>query len=93
MPADTDLRGLQLTAGGKTRDGRDDYLVVDPKTSELTACLNDGEVESHPYNWQWKPVGSIASGLGPGRNVRFADLDGDGGRCFQKLEESWSMVN
>ncbi|KND93383.1 Lipase 1 [Tolypocladium ophioglossoides CBS 100239] len=59
-------------------DGMDDYLVVDPKTGELTAYLNEGEDHSAPYTWHWKPVGSIASGLGPGRNVRFADIDGDG---------------
>ncbi|CAM1510067.1 Fc.00g004020.m01.CDS01 [Cosmosporella sp. VM-42] len=26
---------------------------------------------------QWDPIGSIATGLGPGANVRFADIDGD----------------
>ena len=61
------------------RDGKDDYLVLDPKSGELTVFLNEGEDRaSEPYNWRWKPIGSIASGLGPGRNVRFADIDGDG---------------
>ncbi|KAJ6439023.1 Lipase 1 [Purpureocillium lavendulum] len=60
-------------------DGKDDYLVLNPKSGELTAYLNDGEDRvSEPHNWHWKPIGSIASGLGPGRNVRFADIDGDG---------------
>ncbi|KAJ6438913.1 Lipase 1 [Purpureocillium lavendulum] len=60
-------------------DGKDDYLVLDPKSGELTVFLNEGEDRaSEPYNWHWKPIGSIASGLGPGRNVRFADIDGDG---------------
>ncbi|PNY28626.1 Lipase 1 [Tolypocladium capitatum] len=68
----------QVQFGDIDGDGKEDYLVVDPKTGELTAYLNEGEDHSAPYNWHWKPVGSIASGLGPGRNVRFADIDGDG---------------
>ncbi|KAI9170782.1 hypothetical protein HJFPF1_00255 [Paramyrothecium foliicola] len=59
-------------------DGKDDYLVVDPKSGELTAYLNEGPDSSRPEGWRWKPIGSIASGLGPGANVRFADIDGDG---------------
>ncbi|PNP41723.1 hypothetical protein TGAMA5MH_06316 [Trichoderma gamsii] len=59
-------------------DGIDDYLVTDPKTGELTAYLNEGASTVNQYNWLFKPIGSIASGLGPGANVRFADIDGDG---------------
>jgi hypothetical protein len=55
-----------------------DYLVTDPKTGQLTAYLNAGPDPGTPEGWRWKPIGSIATGLGPGKNVRFADIDGDG---------------
>ncbi|KAH8894324.1 integrin alpha N-terminal domain-containing protein [Thozetella sp. PMI_491] len=58
-------------------DGKDDYLVLDPKTGELTVYLNGGP-SSGSNGWTWNSIGSIASGLGPGANVRFADIDGDG---------------
>ncbi|KAK1497899.1 hypothetical protein CABS01_10877 [Colletotrichum abscissum] len=45
---------------------------------ELHAYLNKGPDESKAEKWLWDPVGSIATGLGPGANVRFADIDGDG---------------
>ncbi|KAK1526716.1 hypothetical protein CPAR01_13244 [Colletotrichum paranaense] len=63
---------------GQVFDGKDDYLVLDPKTGELHAYLNKGPDESKAEKWLWDPVGSIATGLGPGANVRFADIDGDG---------------
>jgi hypothetical protein len=40
--------------------------------------LNSGPSTSSGNGWDWEPIGSIASGLGPGTNVRFADIDGDG---------------
>ncbi|KAK1523960.1 uncharacterized protein CCOS01_09047 [Colletotrichum costaricense] len=70
---------LHLDTGAPTVfDGKDDYLVLDPKTGELHAYLNKGPDESKAEKWLWDPVGSIATGLGPGANVRFADIDGDG---------------
>ncbi|KAI3557278.1 hypothetical protein CABS03_11863 [Colletotrichum abscissum] len=54
------------------------FLVLDPRTGELHAYLNKGPDESKAEKWLWDPVGSIATGLGPGANVRFADIDGDG---------------
>lgn len=65
-------------ANATNRDGKDDYLVLDPKTGELTVYLNGGIDEGSEYGWKWNPIGSIATGLGPGANVRFADIDGDG---------------
>jgi hypothetical protein len=52
--------------------------VTDPKTGQLTAYLNEGPALETPEGWKWKPIGSIATGLGPGKHVRFADIDGDG---------------
>lgn len=63
--------------GLEFRDGLDDYLDLDPKTGELKAYLNLGfDVEKR--NWPFRPIGTIASGLGPGHRVRIADIDGDG---------------
>ncbi|EGX89576.1 lipolytic protein G-D-S-L family [Cordyceps militaris CM01] len=61
-------------------DGYDDYLVLDPETGALTAHLlvPGGGGESQYGGYMFKPVGQIASGLGPGKNVRIADIDGDG---------------
>ncbi|KAL4939991.1 hypothetical protein BDV06DRAFT_224534, partial [Aspergillus oleicola] len=64
--------------GDVNGDGMADYLVLDPETGELTAYLNEGADEDFDNNWRWNPIGSIATGLGPGANVRFADIDGDG---------------
>lgn len=52
--------------------------MLHPKTGELHAYLNGGENPSNPGVYIWNPIGSIASGLGPGADVRFADIDGDG---------------
>jgi hypothetical protein len=70
---------LSHVNGIRNRDHKDDYLVLDPKTGALKAWLNRGP---DPLNiadqWHWEPTGEIATGLGPGANVRFADIDGDG---------------
>jgi hypothetical protein len=59
-------------------DGKADYLVLDPITGKLTAALNMGPAPNTPEGWLWNPIGTIASGLGPGARVTFADIDGDG---------------
>jgi hypothetical protein len=59
-------------------DYKDDYLVLDPVTGALTVFLNRGPSSSSGNGWGWEPVGTLASGLGPGAHVRFADIDGDG---------------
>ncbi|KAK7973640.1 elongation factor Tu GTP binding domain-containing protein [Apiospora arundinis] len=59
-------------------DGKDDYLVLDAKTGALDLYLNRGPDASRAERWRWEPVGQIATGLGPGAHVRFADIDGDG---------------
>ncbi|KAK2749084.1 hypothetical protein CKAH01_06581 [Colletotrichum kahawae] len=76
-------RGLLQRTGSNLatlmgNDGKDDYLVLDAKTGELTVYFNEGPDRSRPEEWRWNPIGSIAKGLGPGRHVRFADIDGDG---------------
>ncbi|KAF6806774.1 hypothetical protein CSOJ01_08589 [Colletotrichum sojae] len=60
------------------RDGKDDYIVVDPKTGKLSVWKNMGEDKNTPEGWKWKFIEIDASGFGPGKNVRIADIDGDG---------------
>jgi hypothetical protein len=63
------------------RDDIDDYLTLDPKSGELKAYLSDhnlGEGEQKYGKVKFNPIGIIATGLGPGKNVRIADIDGDG---------------
>lgn len=61
-----------------TGDNRTDYLITDRTTGALTAYLNGGHDTTAANNWRFNPVGQIASGLGPGVNARFGDIDGDG---------------
>lgn len=56
----------------------DDYLVLDPDTGALRAYLNAGRSDDRLEGCLGRPVDEIASGLGPGADVRFADIDGDG---------------
>jgi hypothetical protein len=70
----------------------DDYLVLDPETGELTAYLNEGADEDFVNGWRWNPIGSIATGLGPGANVRFADIDGDGFDEYIFLKDNGGTV-
>ncbi|KAJ3497498.1 hypothetical protein NLG97_g1847 [Lecanicillium saksenae] len=63
-------------------DGYDDYLTLDPVTGELKAYLwvrhYDGSDGKEFGDFRFRPIGSIATGLGPGKDVRIADIDGDG---------------
>ncbi|OCL02267.1 carbohydrate esterase family 3 protein [Glonium stellatum] len=70
--------GSNIHFGDVDGDGKADYLVTDPRTGEPTAYLNGGPAPETPESWKWKPIESTATGLGPGKHVRFADIDGDG---------------
>ncbi|KAL0929864.1 uncharacterized protein CTRU02_215073 [Colletotrichum truncatum] len=67
----------QVVFGDIDGDGLDDYLDLDPKTGLLKAYLNLG-FDVVDRSWPFRPIGTIASGLGPGHRVRIADIDGDG---------------
>ncbi|MEU2896254.1 FG-GAP-like repeat-containing protein, partial [Streptomyces sp. NPDC001273] len=57
--------------------GRADYVVINADGS-VRAWTNGGP-KAGGGDWIWRPQGTIASGVGAaGRNVRFADLNGDG---------------
>ena len=57
-------------------DGKDDFVIVDPKTGGLTLYKSGGQQPDG--KWGWIPVeGQIATGLGgPGSAIRLADMNG-----------------
>ncbi|KAI4262170.1 MAG: hypothetical protein L6R42_002647 [Xanthoria sp. 1 TBL-2021] len=86
--ADTSVIGDGVHLADLDGDGRDDYVslasnaafcIVDPKSGAIILYKNGGP---HPKGgWIWVAANEgkpIATGLGPGRNVRLADMDGDG---------------
>ncbi|XWX00175.1 hypothetical protein V2A60_008195 [Cordyceps javanica] len=82
--------GSQVVFGDINGDGYDDYLVINSTTGALTAYLlvPEGGGESRFGGYLFDPVGQIASGLGPGKNVRIADIDGDGRDDYIYLSET-----
>ncbi|OAA69170.1 lipolytic protein G-D-S-L family [Akanthomyces lecanii RCEF 1005] len=82
--------GSQVVFGDIDGDGYDDYLVIHPDTGALTAYLlvPSGGGESRYGGYLYNPIGQIASGLGPGKNVRIADIDGDGRDDYIFLSET-----
>ena len=54
--------------------GRADYAVVDDVTGAVTVWQNGGPDSTAFKGWLWTPKGQIATGLGPGAGVRFADI-------------------
>lgn len=55
-------------------DGRADYLVVDDTTGAVRCYYNGGLIDG--VGWIWQDQGTIAAGVGPGKGVRFADMNG-----------------
>ncbi|KAJ4199065.1 hypothetical protein NW767_008648 [Fusarium falciforme] len=78
----------QVVFGDINGDELDDYLDLDDKTGMLKAYLNVGEDKGSEYGWKFKPIGTIASGLGPGKRVRIADIDGDGRDDYIYLKDN-----
>lgn len=62
------------------RDGFDDYPTLEPKTVELEAFLLDPNFggEEQYVGYKFNLIGTIATGLGPGKNIPIADIDRDG---------------
>ncbi|KAL9601531.1 MAG: hypothetical protein Q9219_002483 [cf. Caloplaca sp. 3 TL-2023] len=73
-------------------DGKDDFVIVDPKTGGLTLYTSAGQQPDG--HWGWVPVQpqgkpQIATGLGgPGKAIRLADLDGDGKADYIQLGDN-----
>ncbi|KAL8671929.1 MAG: hypothetical protein Q9168_003585 [Polycauliona sp. 1 TL-2023] len=60
-------------------DRKQDFNKVDPKSGSIILYKNKGQKPNGQWGWEIANNGKpIATGLGPGRNVRLADLDGDG---------------
>jgi hypothetical protein len=55
-------------------DGKVDYLIVDPKTGATSWYQNGGADGAANGGWSWVPKGQIASGIGDGAGVQFADI-------------------
>ncbi|KAL8897459.1 MAG: hypothetical protein Q9192_002562 [Flavoplaca navasiana] len=90
--ADTSVTGDGVHLSDLNGDGLDDYVWlaanaaptlylngVDPKSGAIILYKNGGPQAKG--DWLWIPANNgkpIATGLGPGKNVRLADMDGDG---------------
>ncbi|KAL9027884.1 MAG: hypothetical protein Q9180_007260, partial [Flavoplaca navasiana] len=60
-------------------DRKQDFNIVDPKSGSIIHYKNGGQQPDGKWSWNLSNNGRpIATGLGPGRNVRLADMDGDG---------------
>lgn len=64
--------GYQVQLADFDGDGKADYIAVADNGS-VKVWLNRGG----DNNGGWDPLGSVAQGTGSGRQVRFADMDGD----------------
>ncbi len=71
-------------------DGRGDYLVVSPFDGSVHAWLNEG---GDSGAGGWTPLGPIANGVGsPRRQVRFADVNGDGKTDYLIVNDNGSVT-
>ncbi|KAL8758639.1 MAG: hypothetical protein Q9199_001317, partial [Rusavskia elegans] len=60
-------------------DRKQDFNIVDPKSGSIVLYKNGGQKSDGKWSWNLANNGKpIATGLGPGKNVRLADMDGDG---------------
>lgn len=84
--------GKQVHFADINGDGKADYLAVDG-AGAVTAYLNGGANSQANLGWLWISAGRIASGVGPGTEIRFADIDGDGLADYLVLDKSTGAVH
>ncbi|MCJ1470335.1 hypothetical protein MMC07_008980 [Pseudocyphellaria aurata] len=72
-------------------DGKADFLVV-YDNGTVYCWLNEGANKQAGGGWLWNPQGQIASGIGPGIGVRFADMNGDGKADLLWLGKIGNMI-
>ena len=72
-------------------DGKVDFLDVHDDGA-VFCWINGGANKKAPGGWVWYPQGRIASGIGAGPGVRFADIDGDGKADLVWLSKSGSIT-
>jgi hypothetical protein len=71
-----DKQGAGVRLADLDGDGRDDYVWIHPVTGAATLYLNGGYSADGGVDWIFK--GKVATGLGDGPGVTFADINGDG---------------
>jgi lysophospholipase L1-like esterase len=69
-------RGRGVRIADLDGDGLDDLIYIDNESGAATLSQNGGLMATGRIAWQDK--GQIASGIGDGAGVRFADITGDG---------------
>ena len=72
-------------------DGKVDFLDVHDNGA-VFCWINGGANKKAPGGWVWYPQGQIASGIGAGPGVRFADMNGDGKADLVWLSKSGSIT-
>jgi lysophospholipase L1-like esterase len=80
--------GSQILLADINGDGLADYLAVNATTGAVTCYYNGGADSTAANGWFWSDGGVIASGIGEGAGVRFADIDGDGRADYIWLSDS-----
>ncbi|WP_432832370.1 FG-GAP-like repeat-containing protein [Dactylosporangium sp. CA-092794] len=85
----------QVRFGDLNGDGRADYLAVDPANGSVHGWLNNGAENGGD---RWIDVGIIASGTNTGvgltgRQVQFADLNGDGRVEYLAVDQRTGSVH
>jgi hypothetical protein len=73
-----------------SRNGYSDYLNVDAETGKMDLYWNNPKYVAKD-DW-FEAHGTSASGLGKAKNVRFADIDGDGLADYIYLKENGGTV-
>ncbi|KAL8976352.1 MAG: hypothetical protein Q9205_007623, partial [Flavoplaca limonia] len=71
--------GKEVATGAGAPRGQIVFADIDPKSGAIILYKNGGPQAKG--DWLWIPANKgkpIATGLGPGKNVRLADMDGDG---------------
>ncbi|PQE05711.1 FG-GAP repeat domain-containing protein [Rutstroemia sp. NJR-2017a BVV2] len=71
-------------------DGLADYLVVDEKSGAVVFWRNGGRQADG--SWGWTNEGQVATGIGAGAGVQFADIDGDGMADYLWVAENGAVT-
>ncbi len=83
----TGAPATQVQLADFTCDGRVDYLVV-ASNGAINAWINNGV----GTGGGWVSRGRVATGAGPGPQIRFADLDGDGKDDYLVVADNGSIT-
>jgi lysophospholipase L1-like esterase len=84
--------GSEVQFADVTGDGKADYLVVDAASGAVTLWRNGGANASANNGWDWIPDGQIATGVAPGAQIQFGDVNGDGKADYLDVDPSTGSV-